>query len=76
MVSYLLYRQDMIAHRVGVKKKLCVEVMFGDGHVNLQNNPSFFSLQIWNDTQNGQNGGGGIEDRGANFRWLIQAFNP
>jgi prepilin-type N-terminal cleavage/methylation domain-containing protein len=76
VVSDLIYRQDMIAHRVGVKKKLCLEVMFGDGHVNLQHDASFFSAQIWDDTQNGQNGGGGIEDKGPNFRWLIQAFNP
>lgn len=76
ILSDLIYRQDMIAHRVGVKKKLCLEVMFGDGHIALQNNPSFFSMQIWDDTQNGQNGGGGIEDKGPNFRWLIQAFQP
>jgi len=76
VISDLIYRQDMIAHRVGVKKKLCLEVMFGDGHVNLEHDASFFSMQIWSDTQNGQNGGGGIEDQGSNFRWLIQAFNP
>jgi len=66
----------MIAHRVGVKKKLCLEVMFGDGHVNLEHDAPFFSTQIWDDTQNGQTGGGGIEDKGPNFRRLIQAFTP
>jgi len=73
----LLYRLDMITHRAGVKKNLAVNALFGDMHVKLQKEPAFFDQQnIWTSTMNGQSGGGGIEDKGDNFRWLIMSFKP
>jgi prepilin-type N-terminal cleavage/methylation domain-containing protein len=80
ILTDLIYRQDMITHRAGVKKSLGLNALFGDMHVNFEHDPSYFTAgtggAIWDDTQNGQNGGGGIEDKGPNFRWLIQAFKP
>lgn len=76
ILSDLIYRQDMITHRAGLKKDLGLNVLFGDMHVNFEHDPAYFSLKVWASTMNGQNGGGGIEDLGANFRWLIQAFQP
>jgi prepilin-type N-terminal cleavage/methylation domain-containing protein len=77
IASDLLYRLDMITHRVGVKKGMSVNALFGDMHVNLQKDPSFFDAKnIWNGTMNGQTTGGGIEDKGDNFRWLIMNFRP
>jgi len=76
----LLYRKDMLTHRVDSKSAKGVNVLFGDGHVRFQNDPSFFTTGasgIWNSTANGQSiDNGGLEDRGNNFRWLIQAFHP
>ncbi|TAL05797.1 MAG: prepilin-type N-terminal cleavage/methylation domain-containing protein [Verrucomicrobia bacterium] len=77
VTSDLLYRLDMITHRSGVKKNLALNAMFGDMHVALQKDPSFFDQsKIWTDTKNGQTGGGGIESNFNEFRWLIQAFRP
>jgi prepilin-type N-terminal cleavage/methylation domain-containing protein len=77
IASDLLYRLDMITHRSGVKRALAVNALFGDMHVTLQKDPAFFDqTTIWNSTMNGQTGGGGIEDRGDNFRWLIMNFRP
>ncbi len=76
VLSDLIYRQDMISHRSGLKKEMGLNVLFGDMHVKYQHDPQFFSLTVWASTMNGQNGGGGIEDLGNNFRWLMQAFNP
>lgn len=76
VLSDLIYREDMITHRAGLKKDLGLNVLFGDMHVRFEHDPSYFTLQVWASTMNGQNGGGGIEDLGANFRWLIQAFQP
>jgi prepilin-type N-terminal cleavage/methylation domain-containing protein len=77
IASDLLYRLDMITHRSGVKKGLAINALFGDMHVRVQTDPAFFDqTRIWNSTMNGQVGGGGIEDRGNNFRWLIMNFKP
>jgi hypothetical protein len=67
----------MITHRSGLKKGLALNALFGDMHVRLQTDPAFFdSVNIWNGTMNGQTSGGGIEDKGDNFRWLIMSFKP
>jgi prepilin-type N-terminal cleavage/methylation domain-containing protein len=77
IASDLLYRLDMITHRSGIKQGLALNALFGDAHVRLQNEPAFFSqTTLWNGTMNGQTGGGGIEDKGDNFRWLIMNFKP
>ena len=76
VLSDLLYRQDMVTHRSGLKKNLGVNVMFGDTHVNFQHDAGFFTATVWSSTMNGQNLPGGLEDKGANFHWLIQAFQP
>src|SRR6266496_1302292 len=77
IASDLLYRLDMITHRSGVKRGLAVNALFGDMHVTLQTDRAFFDqATLWNGTMNGQTGGGGIEDRGDNFRWLIMNFRP
>lgn len=73
----LVYRQDMITHRSGPKRGLGLNALFGDMHVNYQNSSTFFDVNsIWNDTANGQTGGGGIEDKADNFRWLMANFKP
>lgn len=77
IASDLIYRLDMITHRSGVKQGLALNALFGDMHVTLQKDPAFFDQRnIWTSTMNGQTGGGGIEDRGNNFRWLIMNFRP
>ncbi len=77
IASDLIYRLDMISHRSGIKQGLAVNALFGDMHVSLQKDPAFFDQRIiWTSTMNGQAGGGGIEDRGDNFRWLIMNFRP
>jgi prepilin-type N-terminal cleavage/methylation domain-containing protein len=77
IASDLLYRLDMITHRSRVKQGLAVNALFGDTHVSLQTDPAFFDqTTLWTSTMNGQVGGGGIEDRGNNFRWLIMNFRP
>ncbi len=77
IASDLLYRLDMITHRSGIKQGLALNALFGDMHVRLQTEPAFFNQStLWNGTMNGQTGGGGIEDRGDNFRWLIMNFKP
>jgi prepilin-type N-terminal cleavage/methylation domain-containing protein len=76
ILSDLLYRQDMITHRSGIKKSLGLNVLFGDTHVNYQHDPSFFTKTVWASTKNNQTLPGGLEDQNANFRWIIQAFNP
>jgi prepilin-type N-terminal cleavage/methylation domain-containing protein len=77
IASDLLYRLDMIPHRSRVKQGLAVNALFGDMHVSLQTDPAYFDqTTIWTSTMNGQTGGGGIEDRGNNFRWLIMNFRP
>jgi hypothetical protein len=74
--SDLLYRLDMVTHRAG-PSKYAVNVLFGDMHVKLQSDQRFFEKQfLWNETVNNQANGGGIEDDGSDFRWLIQAFQP
>lgn len=75
ILADLIYRQDMITHRSGLKRNLGLNALFGDMHVNFQHDPSFFSpTRVWTSTINGQNPNGGIEDLGNNFRWLISAF--
>jgi prepilin-type N-terminal cleavage/methylation domain-containing protein len=77
IASDLIYRLDMITHRSGVKKGLALNALFGDMHVSLQKDPSLFDQStLWNSTMNGQTGGGGIEDKGDNFRWLIMSMKP
>ena len=77
IASDLLYRLDMVTHRSGVKKGLAVNALFGDMHVRTQSKPALFDqATIWTSTMNGQVGGGGIEDKGNNFRWLIMNFEP
>ncbi|HEY9173744.1 MAG TPA: DUF1559 domain-containing protein [Verrucomicrobiae bacterium] len=77
IASDLLYRLDMITHRSGLKQGLAVNALFGDMHVRLQTDQAFFSQStLWTSTKNGQTGGGGIEDKGDNFRWLIMNFRP
>jgi prepilin-type N-terminal cleavage/methylation domain-containing protein len=76
IVADLLYRQDMVTHRSGLKKNLGVNALFGDMHVNYQHDPKFFTATVWSSTANGQGLPGGLEDVGQNFHWLIQAFNP
>jgi len=72
----LIYRQDMLTHRSCGKKGLGGNALFGDIHVNFQHEPAFFdTVNIWNGSENGQNGGG-IEDEGNNFRWLMMNFKP
>ncbi|MGC3956449.1 MAG: prepilin-type N-terminal cleavage/methylation domain-containing protein [Verrucomicrobiota bacterium] len=77
IASDLIYRLDMVTHRAGLKKGLAMNVLFGDMHVRLQTDKAFFDQStIWTSTKNGQTGGGGIEDLGNNFRWLIMNFKP
>ncbi len=77
IASDLLYRLDMITHRSGLKQGLAVNALFGDMHVKLQTDPAFFNQKsLWTSSKNGQTGGGGIEDLGNNFRWLIMNFRP
>ena len=76
ILSDLLYRQDMVTHRSGLKRSLGVDALFGDMHVNYQHDPRFFTATVWSSTMNGQSLPGGLEDQGANFHWLIQSFKP
>jgi prepilin-type N-terminal cleavage/methylation domain-containing protein len=73
----LLYRLDMMTHKNCKGSSYAANVLFGDMHVRMQTDPVFFDkTTLWTDTANGQNGGGGIEDLGDNFRWLIMNFKP
>ena len=77
IVTDLIYRLDMVTHRSGLKKGLGVNALFGDVHVNFENDKSFFdTTSVWNGTENGQTPNGGIEDEGANFRWLLSSLKP
>jgi prepilin-type N-terminal cleavage/methylation domain-containing protein len=77
IASDLIYRLDMVTHRSGVKKGLALNALFGDMHVRTQTKPALFDQgTVWTSTMNGQVGGGGIEDKGDNFRWLIMNFEP
>ena len=76
ILADLLYRQDMVTHRSGLKKELGVDALFGDMHVNYQHDPAFFTATVWSSTMNGQTLPGGLEDQEGSFRWLIQAFRP
>jgi hypothetical protein len=67
----LVYRMDMITHRSGLKRGLGLNALFGDMHVQFEHDPSYFdTVNVWNGSENGQTGGG-IEDEGDNFRWLM-----
>ena len=77
IVTDLVYRLDMVTHRSGLKRGLGLDALFGDMHVQFQHDPSFFdTVNVWSGTKNDQNDRGGIEDRGVEFRWLMQAFKP
>jgi prepilin-type N-terminal cleavage/methylation domain-containing protein len=72
----LVYRMDMITHRSGLKKGLGLNALFGDMHVKFQSDKSFFdTVNVWSGSENGQTGGG-IEDEGDKFRWLMMNFRP
>lgn len=76
IVTDLVYRMDMVTHRSGIKRGLGLNALFGDIHVQFQKDPAFFdTVNVWNGSENGQNGGG-IEDEGDNFRWLMMSFRP
>jgi len=76
IVTDLIYRMDMVTHRSGLKKGLGLNALFGDIHVQFQKDPAFFdTTYIWKGSENGQNGGG-IEDEGDQFRWLMMSFRP
>jgi prepilin-type N-terminal cleavage/methylation domain-containing protein len=77
IVTDLVYRMDMVTHRSGLKKGLGLDTLFGDMHVNYQHEPQYFdTVNVWYGTENGQTPNGGIEDEGAEFRWLMSAFKP
>ena len=77
ITSDMIYRLDMVTHRSGVKRGLAMNALFGDMHVKLQTEKAFFDqTTLWTSTMNNQAGGGGIEDLGDNFRWLIMNFRP
>src|SRR3954447_3266441 len=72
----LVYRMDMITHRAGLKKSLGLNALFGDMHVQFEHDRTFFdTATVWTGSENGQTGGG-IEDEGDNFRWLMMSFKP
>jgi prepilin-type N-terminal cleavage/methylation domain-containing protein len=72
IVSDLLYRLDMVAHRVGVQKGYALNALFGDMHVKVQTDKAFYQRSFW-----GPDGSGtGIEDKHAEFRWLFMSFKP
>src|SRR5262249_16309360 len=77
MTTDLIYRSDMLTHRpCGGKKAPGINALFGDSHVAYQKDPAFFdTVNVWSGSENGQNGGG-IEDEGNNFRWLMMSFRP
>ena len=63
-------------HRAGLKKGLGLNALFGDIHVQFQKDSAFFdAAHIWTGSENGQKGGG-IEDEGDHFRWLMMSFRP
>ena len=71
----LIYRYDMITHRAGLKRGLGLNVLFGDGHLRLENKADYFdTTSVWTGTKNGQIDG--IEEQAANFHWLISSFDP
>ncbi len=73
----LIYRLDMVTHRTGIKRGLALNALFGDMHVRSEGDKALFDpVNLWNSTMNGQTGGGGIEDKGDNFRWLIMNMQP
>ena len=72
----LVYRMDMISHRTCGKKSYGLNALFGDMHVKFQTDKTFFdTVNIWRGSENGQTGGG-IEDEGDEFRWLMMNFRP
>jgi prepilin-type N-terminal cleavage/methylation domain-containing protein len=73
----LVYRQDMLTHRAGLKKGLGINALFGDMHVNYEHNPAYFdTVNVWYGTENGQSPNGGIESEVTEFRWLMSALAP
>ena len=75
IVTDLIYRLDRVAHRVGGKKGYALNMMFGDMHVRIQTDKSFFDAQcLWNENVSGTTTG--IEDQVDDFRWLIMSFQP
>ena len=77
IVTDLVYRMDMVAHRSGLKRGLGINALFGDMHVQFQHDQTLFdTTSIWNGTENGQSPNGGIEDEGANFRWFLASLKP
>ena len=73
----LVYRLDMVTHRTGVKQGVGIDALFGDMHVQFQKSAAYFdTVNVWYGTENGQTPNGGIEGEGAEFRWLMSAFQP
>jgi prepilin-type N-terminal cleavage/methylation domain-containing protein/prepilin-type processing-associated H-X9-DG protein len=75
IASDLVYRLDMVTHRAGAGKGYALNAAFGDGHVKLQTDKTFFdTTTVWNGNMNGTTTT--IENKGANFRWLLKSFKP
>jgi len=54
-----------------------LNALFGDIHVNYQHDKTFFSSTVWNGAGPGTPASTtSIEDKEADFRWLIWALNP
>jgi prepilin-type N-terminal cleavage/methylation domain-containing protein len=77
IVTDLIYRLDMVSHRVGGPKGYALNALFGDMHVRVQTDKALFDKSnVWKSEINGQAGGGGIEDLGNNFRWVVYNMKP
>jgi len=79
VASDLIYRLDMVTHRAGLKRNLGVNVLFGDGHLRYEHDKTYFATGttgLWNGPGAEAGYNESIEDKGSNFRWLIQAFQP
>jgi prepilin-type processing-associated H-X9-DG protein len=75
IASDLVYRLDMVTHRAGAGKGYALNAAFGDGHVKLETDKTFFdTTTVWNGNMNGTTTT--IENKGANFRWLLKSFKP
>ncbi len=75
ILTDLIYRLDMITHRGPNGGSYGLNALFGDMHIQFEHNPTYFdSVNVWNDNVNGTTTS--IEDKGANFRWLIKTLAP
>jgi prepilin-type N-terminal cleavage/methylation domain-containing protein len=77
VVTDLIYRLEMITHRSKPNSGFGLNALFGDIHVNYQHDKTFFSSTVWNGAGPGTPASTtSIEDKEADFRWLIWALNP